>query len=321
MNSLRSHNGIRLPRLLRPWPKKPLVYQQTRHFHPVDWSTAFIYGIHSFTGLPWVYSIPLTAVIVRTMIAFPLQAYTKIQAHKERDIRPILEAHMIRLMKKEQEKGSYISPSRQLYVKMEMRTIRARLQRSWGISPYYAPLNYIQFPVWLLLMESVRSMTGSGQGLVGYLSSIFDFESRPPVEQSLSTEGAFWFPDLLAGDPTGILPLMLAGSVFVNIYVGWKLPHMSEDHDLPDIHMYRNMFFRAAKITGQGLACVIGALSFFKEMPVALLLYWLTSTNTATMQNLFLEKLMSPLKPLKSRRKIFISFDGAERTASKSKSI
>ncbi|KAJ5215039.1 hypothetical protein N7468_010718 [Penicillium chermesinum] len=59
---------------------------QLRHFHPtrpsemgvingmLDGSYALIQGVHSVSHLPWVLSIPLTAVLVRTLVGFPCRS-------------------------------------------------------------------------------------------------------------------------------------------------------------------------------------------------------------------------------------------------------
>ena len=160
-------------------------------------------------------------------------------------------------------------------------------------------------------MESLREMCGTSRGLLPYLLSIvrlseFNDYTPPPVEQSLASEGAFWFPDLLAGDPTGILPVLLTASILLNIRLGWKVKPISTLADLPRPEMIITGSFRVVRFAVQCLAVQVGFSAYSAELPCALVIFWMTSTNIATMQAFFVENYVYPVKPLQPHRKIYV---------------
>ncbi|KAF4761496.1 hypothetical protein HAV15_007114 [Penicillium sp. str.  len=137
-------------------------------------------------------------------------------------------------------------------------------------------------------MESLRGMSGNNKGN-HCLAVIVD---RP----TLANEGALWFPDLLAGDPTGVLPVFLTASILGNVLMGWKVRPWKEIPFLPKTEMYKQISFTGLRAFVIVFTCYIGFASFVQEMPTALMLYWITSTNLATLQTWILDnKVFSPV--------------------------
>ncbi|KAI9934157.1 hypothetical protein MW887_005230 [Aspergillus wentii] len=250
MRSIRSLHG------LRPHAASKKPFQQIRHFHPtrpspfvsevLDVSSGFVHGIHSVTHLPWVVSIPLTALIVRMTVALPLQIYSRVQARKERDITPLLMSWRTSYEKEafknleDKYNMSIFSNTIKAAVAGKMRKKRAQLKKHWKVARFWKPVNLLQIPIWLSVMESIRAMSGR--------NGLFQPDVEPSeaaetakagsdalslVEPSLANEGVLWFPDLLAGDPTGVLPVALTLSILLNIRTGWKIPSLKETADLP----------------------------------------------------------------------------------------
>jgi inner membrane protein COX18 len=118
------------------------------------------------------------------------------------------------------------------------------------------------------------------------------------IEPTFATEGALWFPDLLAGDPTGALPVLLSASIILNIRNGWHKTSRKELADMPKLQMLQNSFWGGLRIFMQVLAVNVGATTYFYEMPTALLIYWISSTNIATFQTWFMNKYMFAKPPL-----------------------
>ncbi|KAB8215915.1 hypothetical protein BDV33DRAFT_179961 [Aspergillus novoparasiticus] len=319
------HGSLRAPR--------KTTLQQIRHFHPtrpspfvnelLDASSAFIQGVHSISGLSWAVSIPLTALIVRSTVAMPLQIYTKIQARKERDLVPLLSSwkkHYKDDILRNQYKVDDVNDIQNLsaatpMLAQRMKSKHADLKKRWNIPKYWKPLNFLQIPIWISVMEALRAMSGNDKGLIPYLLSLIEptNSSGAPrlhleVEPSLATEGALWFPDLLAGDTTGILPAALTMSILLNISAGWKAKKFSQMADLPKIELYRALTVRGIRAFIQVLALNVGLSSYYYEMPAALLLYWTTSTNIATMQTVFLDKCMFRKEPLKPWKQMHIGY-------------
>ncbi|PYH99234.1 mitochondrial export translocase Oxa2 [Aspergillus ellipticus CBS 707.79] len=319
------------PFRLSPTLRKTAVFHhQVRHFHPtrpspflneaLELSSSFIHGVHSISGLPWALSIPLTALIVRTSVALPLQVYSKIQARRERDAQPLLSAwakqHRDQIFKDKHGRlpvgSDNLSPGERMMAMKAVNKTQKAVHRQLGISRFWKMANFLQIPIWISVMESLRAMSGNNRGLVPWLLSCLEptVEGESPlrlaIEPSLATEGALWFPDLLAGDPTGILPLAMTASILLNIRAGWKAPPMKDLAALPKIEMYKKLSVRGLRLFIQVLALNIGLSSYVAEMPAALMIYWTTSTNIATLQTLLLDRVMFPTKPLKPWTKYFM---------------
>ncbi|TQB76875.1 hypothetical protein MPDQ_006652 [Monascus purpureus] len=330
MSSLRPLNGLRLSRAF-PRPKST-TFQQTRNFHPtrrsqyivndiIHLSSDFIHGVHSVTGLPWVCSIPLTAFIVRMVVAFPLQIYSRIHAQRERDLSPLVQSwhkyFVDRIRDQNQRSQTPLSPREaSSMVKKELFTVQRLLRKEFRVSPFSRPANFMQLPVWISLMESLRAMCGSSQGLVPWLLSFFSLTRSasdyvpPAIEPTLASEGGLWFPDLLAGDPTGLLPILMTGTILLNIRTGWHVAPISELANLPRNAMIREGFFRVIRLFVQVLAVHIGLSAYFQEMPCALMVYWISSTNVATLQTFLLEKHIFSNRQRKPWNRMYIALRG-----------
>ncbi|BCS24661.1 putative mitochondrial export translocase Oxa2 [Aspergillus puulaauensis] len=305
-------------------------FQQVRGFHQtrpapfinevLDGASAFVHGVHSASHLPWVLSLPLTAFLVRMTVALPLQIFTKVQARKDADLSPILMAWRQHHQKQVRSSNSKdLLPSQVgSMVTRNLKEQHKALRQRWGVYRFWKAANFLQMPVWIAIMESIRAMSGNDTGLVPYLLSRLEPSSSSgsstlhlAVEPSLATEGALWFPDLLAGDPTGILPAILTVSVLVNVRAGWKAPKMKEIADLPRLEMTRHLSTIGLRLFIQALALNVGVASYLYGMPTALMVYWITSTNTATLQTYLLQKYMFPAPSLKPWRPVSIGISSA----------
>ncbi|KAJ5625923.1 hypothetical protein N7510_002232 [Penicillium lagena] len=318
MNSLRAAH----PRAARIPPLLPRT-QQIRHFHPtkptrvlnevLDASTWFIHGVHTVSHLPWVLSIPLTAVIIRTAVALPLQVYMRIHARKERDLLPLKYAwskvYKTKIMAEQLQPGEATKT-----VEKRLRLVNTVMHKRWGISSHYKYTPYWQIPVWIAVMEGLRGMSGAKNGILPWALSFFDSEKTAAeslhltVEPTLANEGALWFPDLLAGDPTGLLPAALAASLILNIRRGWKTPQPAEMADMPKLLMFRSAAFAGLKFGLQGLSLLIAYSAWLQSLPCALMIYWITSSNVATLQTYLLEKFLFPDQPLAPWRGLHVRY-------------
>ncbi len=319
-------NALRSRALHAPHRALPLAARsQVRHFHPtkpapwineaLDASAALIHGVHNVTGLPWFASIPLTALLVRTFVGLPVQMYTKANLRRERDITPLKQAWATwASLRKQKMEGGENSFKANLQINRNFGEQIKLLHRRWNISMMarFAPI--LQLPAWIMLMESIRGMSGNKNGIVPWLLSLMEGDPEASdaavnslhltVEPSFAHEGALWFPDLLAGDPTGILPTLLVGSILLNVQTGWKSTPRADLADMPRMEMYRAVSFNGLRVLIQILALNVGLSSWFYEMPAALMIYWISSSNAATLQTYFLNKkmFMKPPIPVSSRR-------------------
>ncbi|KAL4930663.1 putative mitochondrial export translocase Oxa2 [Aspergillus undulatus] len=308
---------------------RAMPFQQVRRFHQtrsapflneaLDAASGIVYGVHSASHLPWALSIPLTAFLVRMGVAFPLQIFYKVQARRDTDLAPILQAWRHHYQRQVHQISANESISRAQAMRMvpERGTKKyVELRRRWGVIRHWKGLPWLQIPFWIAMMESVRAMSGMSQGLVPYLLSLSQGSAETiklAVEPTLATEGALWFPDLLAGDPTGVLPVVLTASILLNVQNGWKVPALKEIADMPRKDMWSKLRWRALRLGIQILACNLGLSAYMTGMPTALLIYWITSTNIATLQTSFLDKYMFPSPAVKPRKPVYIGYPRARK--------
>lgn len=292
------------------------IRSQVRYFHPtrptrlvqeaLETSTNLFCNIHSATYLPWVASIPLTALLVRTVVGLPIQLFTRMYARRERDLQPLLKSWQVVYERQATQADPTQNPKMAAMKHVKARHIK--LRDTWNVAPGYQFAGLLQLPVWLSLIESLRAMSGTRTALFSWLNplaSADDSNSAELVEQSqaffqptLATEGALWFPDLLAGDPTGTLPALLTLSIILNIQMGWKTPPAREMADQGTVQLYRSFFFAGLRVMIQLLALNIGASGYWYQMPNALMIYWISSSNIATLQTFLLEKYMFVKPPI-----------------------
>lgn len=272
-------------------------------------STGFLNGVHAITGLPWVASIPLTAVIVRMVVAFPLQIYSRVHMRRKGDLAPVLYVHRKVIGNMIQANNNldkiYMRPQRaEIELRKALEEKTNTLYRKWRVSKWSLYFPMLQIPVWLSLMEGIRSMCGVNLGLLRYLVPLPTKDGQaivlPGVEQTLANEGALWFPDLLAGDPTGMVPILLGVSIIMNVRLGWKTKSLAEASDYTTMVMARHLFAKTLKEGLTILGLYIATTAYLTSMPVGMMLYWIASTNTATMQSLFLDKYLFASKPVEA---------------------
>ncbi|KAK2734983.1 hypothetical protein FQN55_002311 [Onygenales sp. PD_40] len=294
--------AVQLPRTAsRSWlppARNRSIAQQTRNFHPsrpshdlitpcIESAHALLQGVHSFTGLPWVASIPLTAVLVRSVTSIPMQYYSVAQRNKRARLVPALrtwaEVEKRRTAAKLQENGDRLLLGSELTTAVQFNIRQSDLFERHGVRPWASYLPLLQLPVWLSFMESMRAMVGWDAGLFGKLHEWLypgAAKAQIPVDASLSTEGMLWFNDLIAPDMYYILPLTLSATMFTSVTWGWK----------PDFVNHETMAF--VRLILQIVAITVGPVFFFSEIPAALLVYWIFSSATAIIQSQLLKRFM-----------------------------
>lgn len=217
--------------------------------------------------------------------------------------------------------------------KADMREKRSQIYGRWGCGLWKNWLPAIQLPIWLLMVETLRGMAGTRKGLLGLMlpagiaGDVNELDAAPelaaagipeagfgaelvgekniagvvvPIEPSLATEGMLWFPDLMAADPMLLLPFILSGTLFLNIYSG-------QQRGLPGVAMTQGRI-RMMRVLGV-VALAAGPLTL--QIPTAMLLYWVSSGMLAYGQNLLIDCYMpvkSPVKPCEPKKRILEQF-------------
>jgi len=249
---------------------------------PVAYS--IIDGLHSTTGLPWAYSLPLSALLIRTTFVLPMSIYSRLNIKKQASLSPLLNTWQNPLRKQVMQEikasGKVTNPvlaNSMLLAKMHEK--RVELYRRWDCPRWKAYLPILQLPVWLTAIEAIREMCGQKSGLLGMLfrTKIDGIAQVLPVEESFATEGMLWFPDLMLSDPKLILPFILSGTIYLNITRGSSKTIVTP---------WRRRIDRSLKL----VALAIGPLTL--NVPSGMLLYWIASSSFAYVQAVILEKVM-----------------------------
>lgn len=272
-----------------------------------------IAGLHSVTGLPWVLSLPLTGLLVRLIFITPLQLYSQKQIERQLALSPLIQAwgHVIqrRVLSEHGAKGEVFCKT---MVTSEVAKKMKDLQTSMGISKFGSMVPLLQFPIWLLFIETIRKMCGTHEGLLGLATRTFSNSEGEtadaiastvgsdvvPLEPTMATEGALWFPDLLVPDPLLILPIILSASMFANISYQEK----------QSIERYgrRTKFNQRLSRVLKLVALAVVPLTL--NVPSAMLVYWSSSALTALGQAIVMNRyfpIPPQIKPCKPHGKSF----------------
>lgn len=272
--------------------------QHRRSFHPsqprqfgVETPVAMAYElfqtVHS-VGLPWVLSIPATALIVRMVVGLPQQKFVMVHQRRKVAIAPVLQAwdriYRREIMDKYYREGIQIRPHVvSALTPAHVAITRYQMYKSWKIKTWAPYTAVFLLPVWLSMIEALRRMSG--------FPSIFGAENTTsaPLEPSLATEDALWFPDLLVADPY-ILPFMLSATLFTNVTWGWKVPTWKEISLLPTVPRRNERVSWILKRSLQFLGLASGVFAHVNGVPAAILIYWISSTAFATLQRWWLKE-------------------------------
>ena len=247
----------------------------------------------------------MTAVIIRLLIVGPIATYSHLITQRRNEIFPLLyawRAVITRNVMREHKAEGPVACEKLIAEKSREKEVEVR--RRLGVEYWKSSLTWIQLPVFLVVIETVRSMCGTQRGLLGMImrapgeDAISEGDTAHPavssyLEQSLATEGALWFPDLLVPDPMLILPFTLSASLFATILF---YDQRTRAAGLP-LSKWQIRLQRIVKI----LALAIGPATL--AMPSGMLLYWISSSLCAFGQNVFLEwyiptkAVVGPCKP------------------------
>lgn len=267
-------------------------------------------SMHSFTGLPWVATIPCLALVVRILFLSPVTIYTHNLSRRRAALKPMLFAWAqgIRI-KVHQEHGAKGPKFCQKQVVKEHLRKAAEINKRHGTQLYKGYLSILPFPFIIIVIETLRKMCGVSQSLFVLVASGFLPEDQSiteaipleqliaqdqgkdliPFEESFGNEGALWFQDLLVPDPLMILPFALSATLFMNIsYQTSQMEGISES-------TWQRRLSRSTKV----LALAAGPLTL--QFPSVMLLYWISSSLFALGQLVLLKRYL----PLKSLPKSF----------------
>ncbi|KAL9027428.1 MAG: hypothetical protein Q9196_004047 [Gyalolechia fulgens] len=113
-----------------------------------------------------------------------------------------------------------------------------------------------------------------------------------PIEPSLATEGALWFPDLLVPDPHLILPFILSATMFANISY--------QERTAKKTGLTPGAFQRRLGNAFKIVVLAVGPLTL--AVPSAIHVYWISSSAFALASNIVLNWYSPTVQPRKPKR-------------------
>ncbi|KAF2840740.1 hypothetical protein M501DRAFT_930036 [Patellaria atrata CBS 101060] len=267
------------------------------------------------SGLSWAFILPLSAVIVRSLIVLPfLTLPSRFAQQRQLDAQPIIQARSRNY--NERLKKSPLA-DKPLQMKKAALTMRRQMQKKmakdWGFQFWRTNIHFLQLPIFLTLTETIRRMIGSGSSLLGLMAEKISpraqqyLDGNPEtaiaalkeswIEPGLATEQILWLENLIEADPTSILPVTVGVMTFLTIWVGTGSHRALQKND-PN---YQLPFLARVIRNGMlGFAVCIPGLTL--NVPSGIMLYWLSSTTSAFLINVLLDTfqpLHMPPKPCK----------------------
>jgi inner membrane protein COX18 len=261
---------------------------------------ALFEGLHSATGLPWAYTIPLAALTVRTILVLPLSIYTRRIIRKQAELAPVIQAWRPRLQKEAKAEAGHLGPvAAHVAMIKKLRQKTVEVYGRWGcqrFKNYLMPL--LQLPIFLVAVECLRMMSGYNTGLLSIIATtlggdaiaLVDTENRLTswFEPGLATGGALWFPDLTKPDPELRLSFIFSGVKLLELIRWRREGYIPSDWET-----------RWRRLLGV-MALAAGPL--LMNLPTSMLVYWISSSVIAKGQALMLDRLMpintvTPCKP------------------------
>lgn len=264
-------------------------------------------GLHDL-GLSWAVVIPIAALTVRAGIHFFLTVPALQASQRGRDLAPIIRANRHVIMS---YYGFLQGPQ---VIKTEEKKLRVR----WRAEIWRRFLPLVQLPVFLTLIEALRSLMGLKQGLLGWIfgskevgtkealsttqsealalnSTAFDDVAQPPAldavvaqvpevsdvvaVSSWTVEGLPWCPDFTAVDPYFILPVAAPALLWLNAWYSYS----NVDID---------RLGRTAQIARRFLLLLPVYMGVFitVHIPAGILWYWTCSAGLARLTSMMINR-------------------------------
>ena len=286
------------PRSFHTTPCRPVYHEILVQTH------ALIEGLHSFSGLPWSATIPLTAIVARTVFNLPAEIYSRKNHNKMFSLAPQIEdgkPAIARLVAKRfaGKPASYKEAATQHGVWQ----LREWLYKQNGIRSWKIFIVFLDTPVLLVPVEILRRMSGSRENLFDLIrvSLTGGIKDDPtvidndiiPMDPSLAFEGLVWFPNLLLPDASHILSFLLAATMLYRWSwrrVGVPLPGTSS--------RAMNMLQTHNRVRYWiGIGLMIAAAPATMQFPSVMLYYWICHNVVGSFQSRLLSKWQPVIAP------------------------
>ncbi|KAK6518943.1 Cytochrome c oxidase assembly protein cox18, mitochondrial [Arthrobotrys megalospora] len=305
-------------------------------------TTSLILTLQSTTSLPWLLTIPLVALTVRTCITLPFTLYSHKRTLKQLSLSPIIHAWSSiyrRQVAKEVYPNNPTTPKhligKKVYdtpekwtkeVLIRTKNKRVEIYKQFGCQYWKGFVGLIQIPVWVLASVSVRRVTGVGgwEAPIDIAKRAKEMSVLPGNEGVVVTEGIAgideitakvreemqtggidgWFVDLLQPDPYMVLPIIFSLTLFTNVMSATARASKEPTG-----------WRKGLRNALMGIS--IAAFPLTIGSPAVLLLYWITSGTYSLVQNAVLHTLLPPPKgvePVGEKIPSWIKKEKAEET-------
>ncbi|OAL48752.1 hypothetical protein IQ07DRAFT_588841 [Pyrenochaeta sp. DS3sAY3a] len=244
--------------------------------------------IHSH--VPWYAAIPLAAFLTRGLLVTTAGSWSRSLTARYIGLHPLRQALAFHARDKLARSGPNFATPKEVVtaLKKETRQLTRALDKRWNVTLRgMIGWTFLQIPIFFTMAEVIRQMCGARDGLLGLGLSAFRGSDAAAsagevvntasrwFEPTLANEGLLWFQDLLVPDPTGVLPFVVSGLMFTNIYISKNT--VKSDAGWP----------RLIRRTLLIIALAIGPLC--QQLPAALLYYWGSSTTSVILWNFWLD--------------------------------
>ncbi|OAK95879.1 hypothetical protein IQ06DRAFT_319976 [Phaeosphaeriaceae sp. SRC1lsM3a] len=241
------------------------------------------------TSVPWYAALPITAFITRGLLVTTAGSWARSLMARYIGLHPLRQALAFQKRHEVLGRGNFRTPKEAMLVlKREIKADVDKLDKRWNVTlTGQISWTLAQIPIFFAMAETIRQKCGARDGLLALTTSVFRSEDTQTAvndaavttsawfEPSLATEGILWFPDLLIPDPTGILPFIVSGLMFTNVYITKNT--VQNDASWPG----------AIRKVLLGVSLLVGPLC--QDLPAALMLYWASSTSSVMLWNAWLD--------------------------------
>jgi inner membrane protein COX18 len=252
--------------------------------------------------VPWYAALPIAAFITRGLLVTTAGAWARSLTARYIGLQPLRQALAVQKRDNMSRQGNFRSPKEAIVaIRKEIKNEVAKLDKRWNVTIRgQISWTFAQIPIFFTMAEVIRQMCGARDGLLAMGTSYFNSgdktaaadqlagpvdavtadslavaASNPWFEPSLANEGMLWFQDLLLPDPTGVLPFVVSGLMFSNIY--FTKNTVNNDKNWPNL----------LRRTLLGVSLLVGPIC--QSMPAALMLYWASSTSSVMLWNAWLD--------------------------------
>ncbi|CAG8457326.1 14150_t:CDS:2 [Funneliformis caledonium] len=247
----------------------------------ISFNQSVLEFMHNSTALPWWATILISTILLRTLLTLPIAIIQQKSGARMISLQPQimdvfekLKHEVVREVKK--RNGTYEEFQREL-----TKRFRAKINEIYKANKCSPIRNYllpwVQIPLFISNSLTLRHMVDSAaESSLDPITGSNVLDNSTITLDSLINGGTLWFNDLTLSDPTFIFPLAIGLTNFFNIEVhSWSLKSQ------PSLR---------SKIL-KNLSRVLSVLMIpvASQAPMAICLYWLSSSTFSIGQNLIFQ--------------------------------